>query len=182
MSAHPSGLKKGSRPITRREFLSWTWWGIAGLIMLESTLGLVWSLWPKKRKAKPGEFGSFVVVDRNAADFEVGGTPYLVAKGRFFVNRVPDGYLALYRRCTHLGCPVPWSPDEPSLDELAEKGQFHCRCHGSLYDRYGVNKGGPTPRPLDLMDFTIEPDGTIIVDTTKIRQRSSYSPSQVVKV
>ena len=45
--------------------------------------------------------------------------------------------VAFNPQCPHLGCTVPWKPDDPTMDQLADKGRFNCPCHGSLYDRYG---------------------------------------------
>ena len=68
--------------------------------------------------------------------------PILNQQGRFFVLHAPGGIVAAYRKCTHLGCAVPWS---------ATEDQFHCPCHGSLYDKQtALKKGGPAPRGLDL--------------------------------
>ncbi len=100
--------------------------------------------------------------------------PFLVTRGRFFVLHAPDGLLACWRKCTHLGCTVPWN---------AAEDQFHCPCHGSLFHKNtGVVKGGPAPRPLDLFPITIEGD-EVMVDTnpTHATQRGSYDPSQAAK-
>jgi cytochrome b6-f complex iron-sulfur subunit len=76
--------------------------------------------------------------------------------------------LALWQRCTHLGCSVPWREDE---------GQFHCPCHSSLYNRVGEVLGGPAPRPLDIFPIEIV-DGQLSVDTGKPISRDKYDPSQ----
>ncbi len=101
--------------------------------------------------------------------------PFLVTQGRFFVLNAPDGILAVYRKCTHLGCTVPWTPSED---------QFHCPCHGSLFDKHtAVVKGGPAPRPLDPFVLTIQ-DGLVMVDTnpTHVKPRTGYDPSQATKL
>ncbi len=85
--------------------------------------------------------------------------PMLVQQGRFFLLHTPDnGVIAAFRRCTHLGCTVPWNSTED---------QFHCPCHGSLFHKNtGVVKGGPAPRALDLFPIQQRPDGSVVVDTT----------------
>ena len=65
------------------------------------------------------------------------------------------GYVALYQRCVHLGCRVPWCQSSQ---------WFECPCHGSKYNRVGEKQGGPAPRGLDRFTFDIE-GGTIVVDT-----------------
>jgi cytochrome b6-f complex iron-sulfur subunit len=83
-----------------------------------------------------------------------------------------DGMLALWQKCTHLGCAVPYVEDE---------GQFHCPCHGSLFNNVGEVTGGPAPRPLDTFPITIK-GGEVWVDTGKPTERSGYDPSQLTGV
>lgn len=177
--AHLKTSQSGVR-ITRREFLSWTWWGIVGIIALEATVGLIWALWARKPKVKPGQFGSTLLAG-NINELQVGDVK-LVEKGKFFISKVEEnGVLALYRKCPHLGCPVPWAPDEESLDSIKAEGQFHCRCHGSQYDRFGVKIEGPAPRPMDVMAGMIDADGNITVDTGDISTRANYDESQLIR-
>jgi cytochrome b6-f complex iron-sulfur subunit len=172
---HPS--REGG--ITRREFLTRVWWGAAGLLVIEAGGGLIVSLWPR---LKTGGFGGKVSVGsvEEVKSLPVGSVSYF-KEARFYLSRVETGFLALYRKCTHLGCVVPWLPEEPSEDDLAAKGRFNCPCHGSIFDRYGVVHAGPAPRPLDLFPISIE-DGELIVDTGVIIQRSSFDESQVAKL
>jgi cytochrome b6-f complex iron-sulfur subunit len=51
-----------------------------------------------------------------------------------------QGIVALYQKCVHLGCRVPWCPTSQ---------WFECPCHGSKYSRVGEKRGGPAPRGLD---------------------------------
>ena len=68
------------------------------------------------------------------------------------------GYVALYQKCPHLGCRVPWCQTSQ---------WFECPCHGSKYDRVGEKQGGPAPRGMDRFPFTIS-GGTVTVDTGTI--------------
>ncbi len=174
-----SGNCPEDRGVTRRQFLSRAWWTAAGLLVVESTGGLVASLWPK---LKAGAFGSKVSIASvaEAQAMPVGTITYF-SEQRLYLSRVESGFLALYRRCTHLGCVVPWLPDEPSEDDLAAKGRFNCPCHGAIYDRYGVVHAGPAPRPLELFPIAIE-RGELVVDTGTIIQRSGFDESQVTKI
>jgi len=90
-------------------------------------------------------------------------------KGRFYLTRTEDGVLALYRKCVHLGCVVPWND---------QKDRFHCPCHGSQYDRKGEVLASPAPRPLDYFRI-IEENGDLVVDTSDPIKRKSYDASQV---
>ncbi len=70
------------------------------------------------------------------------------------------GYVALYQKCPHLGCRVPW---------CATSQWFECPCHGSKYNRVGEKKGGPAPRGMDR--FALEVSGnSILVDTAVVVQ------------
>lgn len=109
------------------------------------------------------------------------GTVIYFLEQRFYLSRVESGFLALYRKCTHVGCVVPWLDEDPSEDDLAAKGRFNCPCHGGIFDRYGVVHAGPPSRPLDIFPITIE-NGELVVDTGTIIQRSDFDESQVIKV
>ena len=78
--------------------------------------------------------------------------------------------LALWHRCTHLGCTVPWNENE---------GQFHCPCHNSIFTPNGEVVSGPAPSPLDLFPIEIV-NGEVIVDTGTPIQRSGFDPTQVI--
>lgn len=71
-----------------------------------------------------------------------------------------QGYVALWQRCVHLGCRVPWCQSSQ---------WFECPCHGSKYNKVGEKRDGPAPRGLDR--FAVEvADGNLIVNTGVIFQ------------
>jgi cytochrome b6-f complex iron-sulfur subunit len=74
----------------------------------------------------------------------------------------------MWWRCTHLGCTVPW---------VAGEKQFHCPCHGSLYNEKGEVIGGPAPRPLDIFPIKLV-DGNLVVNTGEPIAREKFDPSQ----
>ncbi|MDP6102922.1 MAG: ubiquinol-cytochrome c reductase iron-sulfur subunit [Dehalococcoidia bacterium] len=165
--------------ISRRQFLRRAWWGVTGLLAIEMGVGLVASLWPK---VKEGSFGTKVSVGSVDEIRAIPiGTVVYHKEARFYLSRVGAGFLALYRRCTHLGCVVPWEANDPSEDDLAALGRLNCPCHGSLFDRYGLVHGGPAPRPLDIFPISVA-DGEVFVDTGKIVERSTFDESQVTEV
>ena len=108
---------------------------------------------------------------------QIGDTrePYYVPEGRFYINAYPkadakkaaasysggvlegmeNGVVALYQKCVHLGCRVPWCKTSQ---------WFECPCHGSQYNKAGEKKGGPAPRGLDRFPVAIE-GGQVVVDT-----------------
>jgi len=166
---------------SRREFLTWAWWVSAGLLAVAAVAAAIVNLWPK---GNSGPFGRKANVGK-VASFAPASVTYIPDYRLHLVClRLKDGgtgFLALYRRCTHLGCSVPWVPDEPSEDSLAPLGRFHCPCHGSIYNRYGEVVSGPAPRPLDTFSVTITGDD-VVVDTGKIIRRHKFDESQVARV
>ena len=81
-----------------------------------------------------------------------------VYKPAIYKNMSELGIVALYQRCVHLGCRVPFCPTSQ---------WFECPCHGSKYSRVGEKKAGPAPRGLDR--FYAAPAGdSLIVDTGNI--------------
>ena len=103
--------------------------------------------------------------------FEV-GTVTAFPAGKFYLSRIEDGgFLALSRRCTHLGCTVPW---------VAEEGRFICPCHASSFDLRGEVLSPPAPRALDLHPVRIE-NGVVKVDTATTVTRLAFAPSQVTR-
>ncbi len=99
--------------------------------------------------------------------------PILFREGRFFLLHAPGGIIAAYRKCTHLGCTVPFS---------GEKDFFECPCHGSRYDKSTATVlRTPAPRPLDLFHISQQSNGVLIVDTNplNVMKRNDWDPSQL---
>lgn len=68
--------------------------------------------------------------------------------------RQPDNQVKVFSPiCPHLGCGFRWNRQD---------GQFHCPCHGSVFDQNGTVVAGPAPRPLDELPLKIE-DGDLKV-------------------
>jgi cytochrome b6-f complex iron-sulfur subunit len=59
------------------------------------------------------------------------------------------GIIALYQKCPHLGCRVPW---------CGSSQWFECPCHGSKFNRVGEKVGGPAPRGMDRFPVVIAGD------------------------
>jgi cytochrome b6-f complex iron-sulfur subunit len=158
--------KKSKFKLTRGQFFGVAWLGAMGLVTTETVFALGRYIQP----VSTGGFGGWILAG-NVDDFEVDSVTYILS-GRFYIVRNDLGLLAIWQKCTHLGCAVPWVPEEQ---------QFHCPCHGSLYNEEGVVEGGPAPRPLNL--FPIEIRGQEVwVDTSSPIARTSYEPSQVTPV
>jgi len=151
---------------SRRDFLRTAWAALGGLVALE--MGAVTLAYMQPRLAE-GEFGGLITAGEVEA-FPPGSVTH-IANGRFYLARLADGgFLALYQRCTHLGCNVPWDQAQ---------GLFVCPCHNSQFDETGELLSPPAPRPLDLFPVTFE-DGQVVVDTSKPFSRQKFELSQVV--
>jgi cytochrome b6-f complex iron-sulfur subunit len=166
--------------VTRRQFLN------RGIVSAFAVglggfgLATVAFLWPSLK----GGFGSKIKagsLDDILGQIRDKKTPFYSAEGRFYINPYPkedvpkakaiaaygpvipgyeQGVVALYQRCVHLGCRVPW---------CLSSQWFECPCHGSQYNRVGEKKGGPAPRGLDR--FVVSVDGGIVtVDTKQVIQ------------
>ncbi|MFM7060860.1 MAG: ubiquinol-cytochrome c reductase iron-sulfur subunit [Actinomycetes bacterium] len=128
-----------------------------------------------------GGFGSKVQVDKNLKDVLAYTSekkePYYVPEARTYLVPYPvadvdaakqipqyeklipnmeQGIVAIYQKCVHLGCKVPW---------CASSQWFECPCHGSKYNRVGEKKGGPAPRGLDHFVMAISGGGGLTIDT-----------------
>ncbi len=152
--------------ISRKDFLKIIWAGLGGVALLE--FGGIFLAYLQPRLAE-GEFGS--ILSAGAIDDFPPGSITHITNGRFYLARLDDGgFMALYHRCTHLGCTVPW--------EQAEN-QFICPCHNSKFDTRGDVLNPPAPRPLDLFPVAFV-EGQVVVDTGKTISRQGFDPSQVV--
>jgi cytochrome b6-f complex iron-sulfur subunit len=160
--------------VVRRQFLNR---GIATMFVLGlSSFGvsLIAFLWPKPGKG----FGSKVNLGKAEtilAEIAAKKEPFYNAEARAYIVPYPteavgkakkvytggvltgmeQGVVAIYQKCVHLGCKVPW---------CGSAQWFECPCHGSQYNRVGEKKGGPAPRGLDRFSVSIT-DGNIFVDS-----------------
>lgn len=108
------------------------------------------------------------------------GTPFLLS-GSDLENLMnnqnivkdQDGsyWIALYQRCVHLGCTVPFRNDCDS---------FKCPCHGSHYNIDGEYLDGPAPRSLDR--FTISFSGEDVVVNTGVLNSSVLHPDNTTRL
>jgi cytochrome b6-f complex iron-sulfur subunit len=174
----PAPLDEEALGVTRRQVLNR---GIVATFALSLTgfgAACVAMLWP----SLSGGFGSKIRVgkfDEIMEEIADKKEPYYVGAGRTYINPYPpgdapkaksvqayaallegyeQGVVALYQKCPHLGCRVPWCKTSQ---------WFECPCHGSQYNRVGEKKGGPAPRGMDHFVATVE-NGVIVVDTKTV--------------
>lgn len=170
---------------TRRNMLAFVGWGTMAVVGLQAAVAFIVFFWPRKL----GTFGSKVSAG-TADQYKPGDVKYFV-DGKFYLVRLAPtddlagdaagGFLALYQKCVHLGCTVPWRPDlDWQYSGGTAHGVFKCPCHGSTYLKNGQIIFGPAPRPLDYMKVSVD-GGKISVDTGSIKKREKWDPSQAVK-
>ena len=164
--------------VTRRQVLNRGIVAAFALTLSGFGAGVLAMLWP----SLSGGFGSKIragKLEEILKEIEDKKEPFYLAEGRFYINPYPkeavskargitaysaviDGYekgvVALYQKCVHLGCRVPW---------CKASQWFECPCHGSQYNRVGEKKGGPAPRGLDR--FPVDVQGGVVVVDTKTR-------------
>jgi cytochrome b6-f complex iron-sulfur subunit len=173
------GAPKG---LSRRQLLRTSLGAGIGLWILEVGAGTISFLWPNLE----GGFGGKVTIGtyddiRNAnPGLPIAeGFPAYFQPARAFVmlvdpsrqewlpgeDRTGDGTAlnvrALYQRCPHLGC-----RPNPCLRTF----WLECACHGSIYDRLGtkIRELGPASRGMDRFAITVQEDGKLIADTSRI--------------
>jgi cytochrome b6-f complex iron-sulfur subunit len=170
--------------VTRRMWFRWVGWGAVLAILGQWSIGFISFFTPKRLGAFGGTVTAGTVAEFNVGDVKV------VREGKFYVTRVPEGFFALYWKCPHLGCTVPWAEGDPAMpgppgpgdQAFTDHGRFKCPCHGSIYNRYGQIIQGPAPRPMDRFPVAIDGSGRILVDTgpSKAISRSEASASDAV--
>jgi len=166
------GVKAGDteRLPSRRGFLTKLWIALGGLALIEAVWLVLAFLKPRRSVPRPGGVGG--IIDCGPVDDFPPGTVTAFQRGHFYLSRMEDGgFLALSRKCTHLGCTVVWD---------GEKKLFECPCHASAFSPTGEVASKPAPRALDYHAVSIE-NNTIRVDTGTRLKRQHFQPEQATK-
>jgi cytochrome b6-f complex iron-sulfur subunit len=155
--------------ITRRIFILGGFWSAVGLLLVGLLGAPLDFMWIRKVRGFGGPIA--VTPDRIPA---VGGVPTRIIEGKFYLvnlepgttpngEETPGGVLALWQKCPHLGCTVPF---REAFEFQGRRGWFRCPCHNSTYTREGgVLVFGPAPRPMDVFPVEVQSDGGLIVQT-----------------
>lgn len=161
--------------VSRRQFFNRAITATFGSFLALQGVYYLAFFWPKLT----GGFGSDVdagSVEEIAAqtvnpDGSIG--PVFVPEARAYVVPAPSnlsdqyqgkdveaaGLMALFQRCVHLGCRVPW---------CATSIGFECPCHGSKYNSVGEYFAGPAPRNLDRFVVEVRDGDRFIIRTGTI--------------
>ncbi|CAN5172776.1 hypothetical protein BH23ACT9_BH23ACT9_21590 [soil metagenome] len=156
----------------RRAFLRNSWLLSMGGVLGAFGAASIGFLWPRLG----GGFGATIDMGTESDLLDAiaeGNGHFEFPAGRLYMVRYdpagdPDGIyeeitqgasvMAIYQKCVHLGCRVPWCDSSH---------WFECPCHGSRYNRWGEWQFGPAPRGLDRFPVSLL-DGNVIVDTAQI--------------
>jgi cytochrome b6-f complex iron-sulfur subunit len=178
-----------ARKLARRSFLRVS--AFSGLALF--TGALLASFLGFFNLRKPTGFGGTVTVTRDRIP-RPGADPVRIPEGKFWLVNLngPEGdvlqvggtggILALYWKCPHLGCTVPWNPafNGATVNFPGIIGWFRCPCHGSTYSKAGVRVFGPAPRPMDTMAIKVNGDGSVSVNTGQITAGAIDNPLRAI--
>ena len=140
---------------SRRDFFTRLGWGCFGIFSGFSLLGFLRSAFPRVLFQPPSTFKAGFT-----SDYAVGEVSEKYKQEfRVWIVREESGVYAIFAKCTHLGCTPRW---------LAAENKFKCPCHGSGFFKDGLNFEGPAPRPLDRFKISLNQDGQLVVDKSKV--------------
>lgn len=161
--------------VTRRQFFNRALSGFFGLWSAGLGLGFLAFFWPRVTGGFGASINAGPIGDIQGAVRNNDGSvvPLFIPEARAYVVPSPPslsaqfdgrnveagGLMALYQRCVHLGCRVPW---------CATSQGFECPCHGSKYNELGEYFAGPAPRNLDRFVVELTQSQDLIIHTGDI--------------
>lgn len=171
--------------VTRRQFFNRAITVTFGSFLALQGLYYLAFFWPKLTGGFGTDVDAGTIEDLTAQTLNPDGTvaPVFVPEARAYVVPAPSvlgeqyegrsveagGFMALWQRCVHLGCRVPW---------CATSIGFECPCHGSMYNSVGEYFSGPAPRNLDR--FVVELRGDRFIIRTAEVIETPRAPAQTV--
>ena len=174
----------GTPIVSRRRMLLTGFWASMGAMAAGIGACSLDLIYPTKVTGFGGQ------VNVPAAAVPPPGQKVQIPEGRFWlVNLTAEqggpGLLALWWKCPHLGCTVPWVPafiwPDPATGAL-KQGWFRCPCHGSTYTDAGIRVYGPAPRSLDTMAITVSGSGDLTVDTGARINGATDNPDRAIRI
>jgi cytochrome b6-f complex iron-sulfur subunit len=178
-----------ARKIARRSFVRVS--AFAGMTLFVTAMSASFLGFFNRRR--PSGFGGVVNVSKSRIPTP-GAEPSRISEGKFWLSNLvgaegdvlgvggTGGIMALYWKCPHLGCTVPWNGtfNGATVNFPGVIGWFRCPCHGSTYSRAGIRVFGPAPRPMDTMAVTINSDGSLNVNTGRVTGGGADNPLRAV--
>jgi cytochrome b6-f complex iron-sulfur subunit len=172
----PAGMQMPQ--VSRRKLLLVGFWAGMGAMLLGIVTTTINSLYPRNVSGFGQSFFVGTVDQLKSAPGQklhnLDAKAWLVMLTGDQVRRNPGAQegsiVAIYHKCVHLGCTVPWRADfsrEDPRNKETYAGWFLCPCHGSTYSDAGVRVFGPAPRSLDVFELSVK-DGKMTVNTGKI--------------
>ncbi len=154
--------------ISRRNFVVKLGWAGVISILGGSALATIRFFFPRVLFEPPSQFQI-----GNPDDFTPGKVDTSHKDDhRVCIVRNEDGsFYVISLKCTHLGCTANWKPSE---------GIFHCPCHGSKFNKEGMNFAGPAPRPLDRFKVSLSSEGTLVVDKSVVYKGVAGKESEIL--
>jgi len=161
--------------VSRRQFLNRAVLGVSGFSAAALGIGILGFLWPTGASGFGGKVNAGSLEDI-LAEIEDKRQPKYIPEAKTYLRPYPpgalpaakkvpsykpllpgmeEGIVALYQRCVHLGCRVPWCQSSQ---------WFECPCHGSKFNAVGEKRDGPAPRGLDRFVVSVT-GGDVVIDT-----------------
>ena len=159
--------------VSRRQFLNRGLLATVGFSVTGFGAACLGFLWPTGSGGFGGKISAPAKISEMLTYIQSTRKPYYIPEARAYIQPYPkadlpaakkvysavtyagmeQGLVALYQRCVHLGCRVPWCDTSQ---------WFECPCHGSKYNRVGEKKAGPAPRGLDRFAIIVSGDSLTI--------------------
>jgi cytochrome b6-f complex iron-sulfur subunit len=166
---------RAPRPVSRREFFRRGLLASLGLFTIQFGAASIGFIWPNLRGGFGGVVDLGLTPEAIKQQIDQDNQPFYFGAGRFYLVKyeidpvpevyqgfVSEGLMALYQKCVHLGCRVPFCQTSQ---------WFECPCHGSKYNRAGEYRDGPAPRGLDRFPIKVV-NGVVQVDTGAARDEN----------
>ncbi len=175
-------------PISRRKVLLIGFWAGMGAMLLGIVSTILTILYPRGITGFGSKIfvGTIDALEPGKRVHNLEAKTWLVRFDAEQARRNPGAkegaVIALYHKCVHLGCTVPYREDfsfEDPRNNETYPGWFLCPCHGSTYSDAGVRVFGPAPRSMDTFPLTID-GGKMTVDTGKVVTGTSDNASRAV--
>jgi cytochrome b6-f complex iron-sulfur subunit len=161
--------------VTRRQFFNRALGATFGIWSAGLSIGFLAFFWPRVTGGFGADINAGAIPDilGQVRTNDGAVVPLFVPEARAYVVPAPDtlseqfegrdvagaGLMALYQRCVHLGCRVPWC--------VTSQG-FECPCHGSKYNEAGEYFAGPAPRNLDRFVVEVTEANELLIHTGTI--------------